>query len=899
MPSSRRTSHAGLSSPAAKRSGRERSSSVSVRGMASPDLIAGISLGSPSMPQPRRVSIGGVHPMAMRSTKEQHELKIAIASKLEPKAEFRGVNAKAVRTTQEQMEMKAKIETGAQRQNIVLHRRKSIEEESDASSDDASLDPTIANVVSRSSITHGPDSPQYVTARKLYEANNDGDDGNMQPKPPSPSQPKRAVGAGPVSIRNLRYDTVENSQMKNIIHELEEREVKRRASEEIEHRKVFKQVQVEKSQDLEIHDGHLQRESPPASSRSSPHGSRHASPTIPSRTLKLPEEKPIPDEQKPLLFVYVRTANLTSNAGEDEEWLNASLELEIFPRADATKKVCKNITACSNSDDAFHFHSFVKLDVHPAITAGQTIVKKSKKDKAVTVPQLKITAKGAGAEHVAETVKGVATMPMADVSLFGFKDYNKTGEGTDIPMSLMRDGGGEGLFGKVFVRLMYIRVEDRDDKGCRRLAKRIFNEANEERKKCLQQGKSEDKAASKKEAPAVEPLEVPPQGIDLSMNLGMNPPSEMDRAIERQNLQHQSTMETLNATAQLLAQTVAMIGAKTANDVRAKEEEHRPEWEREPREASRGGSRKGSNASNNGSTQNSPTNYDPMARKRSRRENLEDKPVLMWGVVDVATWLSSKQVGLAPYANMFVNQAVDGLAFVSMSEDQLDDFGIFNASHKKKLLLHIARFRALHKEELDAIDLEVENMVSKRRQDLDEGEASSDEEEDWSIPKSNQDNSPKSSKGKSGKERNKAQSGGESRRKKTSDYPKQAYNFANSPINSQSSKKKKGFKGGKNSGSRSPAQRSSGSSRGESGGQGLTPQSLSPSMTPQTLSNAGSSSSLSDSDAAIRGRRSSQDSSLLTFDNPSRASRVVTEANEDRADTVLYTNMMKDVWKMV
>ena len=70
-------------------------------------------------------------------------------------------------------------------------------------------------------------------------------------------------------------------------------------------------------------------------------------------------------------------------------------------------------------------------------------------------------------------------------------------------------------------------------------------------------------------------------------------------------------------------------------------------------------------------------------------------------------------------------------------------------------------------------------------------------------------------------------------------------------------------------------------------------------MTPQTLSNSGSSSSLSDSDPAIRGRRSSQDSSLLTFDNPSRASRVVTEANEDRADTVLYTNMMKDVWKMV
>ena len=80
----------------------------------------------------------------------------------------------------------------------------------------------------------------------------------------------------------------------------------------------------------------------------------------------------------------------------------------------------------------------------------------------------------------------------------------------------------------------------------------------------------------------MEPLEVPPQNLDQSA-MSMGAPSsfpvqnmERDREFERQNLQHKSTMETLNATAQLLAQTVAMIGAKTANDVsqqRAKEEQ--------------------------------------------------------------------------------------------------------------------------------------------------------------------------------------------------------------------------------------------------------------------------------------------------------------------------------------
>ncbi|GMH87530.1 hypothetical protein TL16_g10885 [Triparma laevis f. inornata] len=860
MPSSRRTSHAGLSSPP-KRSGRERSSSVSVRGMASPDLIAGMNLGSPSKQQPRRVSIGGVKaPARGEANKEESKLKF----KFEPRSG--GVNAKAVRTTQEQIEMKAKMEAAVHKKDHLLHRRKSIEEESDASTSGDELDPKIADVVSRSSITHGPDSPQYVAARKLYDTN------NFQPQPPSPSQPKKNLSGGPVSVRNLRYDTVENTKMKDIIHELEEREHQRHVTDEIDDRKAFKQVQVERNEDLVIHNGRIERESGEGSGGNSQQGSRQASPVIQARGLT--GGGGVQDDQKPLLFVYVRTAKL----GGGEEWLNASLELEIFPRTYVGKKMCKNITACADKNSTFHFHSFVKLDVHQTITTGETIVKKSKKDRAVKVPHLKVTAKGVGGSG---GVLGVATMPMADVSLFGFKDYKAKGEGTDIPMSLMREDEEGGLFGKVFVRFMYVNVEDRDDKVCRKLAKRILNQANEERKACLKHGKTNSKKPIKQqtqEVKAVEPLEVPPQNLDQSA-MSMGAPSsfpvqnmERDREFERQNLQHKSTMETLNATAQLLAQTVAMIGAKTANDVsqqRAKEEQEQ-QFQQFDRDRSAGpspgGSRKGSNT---GSSQHSPVNHDPLARKRSRRESLGDKPVLMWGVVDVATWLSSKQVGLAPYANMFVNQAVDGLAFVSMSEDQLDDYGIFNAAHKRKLLLHIARFRAQHKEELDAIDLEVENMGSKRNRYLDEGEESSDEEEEWQPPVSRKVSTNQEDRGspKGTKARIKKQPTAGSSRKKSSDYARPMYNFANSPTNSGSKKK---------------LSRDKTSSKGR-----------------KAEKESGSSSSLSDSDPAVRGRRSSQNAGQLIFDNPSRASRVVTEANEDRADTVLYTNMMKDVWKMV
>ena len=142
----------------------------------------------------------------------------------------------------------------------------------------------------------------------------------------------------------------------------------------------------------------------------------------------------------------------------------------------------------------------------------------------MAVPQLRITAK------VGEESKGVATIPLADVSLFEHGDYDENGGGVDIPMSLMngeslrvsnRQFGKRvlglianaadiavhnvsasksdadlkssirlallvvargGLFGKVFVRFMYVATADREDKVCRKKAKRMMNEANEARK---------------------------------------------------------------------------------------------------------------------------------------------------------------------------------------------------------------------------------------------------------------------------------------------------------------------------------------------------------------------------------------------------------------------------------
>ena len=110
--------------------------------------------------------------------------------------------------------------------------------------------------------------------------------------------------------------------------------------------------------------------------------------------------------------------------------------------------------------------------------------------------------------------------------------------------------------------------------------------------------------------------------------------------------------------------------------------------------------------------------------------------------------------------------------------------------------------------------------------------------------------------------------------------------------------------GDRTPGDRSPAQRSSGATSSASVASNVTPRSSGSGpagLTPQTLSPAASDSDLSEDDEqdGIMGRRNSQNASLLTFDNPTRASRVVTEASEDRADTVLYTNMMRDIWRNV
>lgn len=73
------------------------------------------------------------------------------------------------------------------------------------------------------------------------------------------------------------------------------------------------------------------------------------------------------------------------------------------------------------------------------------------------------------------------------------------------------------------------------------------------------------------------------------------------------------------------------------------------------------------------------------------------------------------------------------------------------------------------------------------------------------------------------------------------------------------------------------------------------------SYTPRSLTPNASTSSIESEDNLILGRRSSQNNGLLTFafDKPGGGSRVVTEASEDRVDTMGYTNMMKDIWQKV
>eukprot|EP00518_Triparma_eleuthera_P016268 CAMPEP_0197559898 /NCGR_PEP_ID=MMETSP1320-20131121/22112_1 /TAXON_ID=91990 /ORGANISM="Bolidomonas sp., Strain RCC2347" /LENGTH=967 /DNA_ID=CAMNT_0043121397 /DNA_START=114 /DNA_END=3014 /DNA_ORIENTATION=- len=909
LPGSRRTSSAGVPT---KRPGRRRASSVSVRGMASPDLLKGstpstCSAGNTPVQQQRRVSIGG--PTAGSLSRGGFAMK---ETSLQPFNEFKGVDAKSIRTTQEQIELKKallaqkKIDLKQEEEHHTsLHRRLSIDEESNGTESEEEVDESIMDIVTRSSFAHGPDSPQYTAARSIKKSLD-----KEEKQRAREEMAKKEAGAtapvppkkGGVSVKNLRHDTIENAEMKHLIHELEEREHQRVLSGESPSFtpeapsspspgggtvsvRDLRHDTVENAQMKDIihtleereHQRHVEETKGRATKTSTPKETPKVAP------------KPSTNDATPILFVYVKTVKT------DKEWWDASLELEIFPRFEPTKKVCKTVSACSRGEGTFDFHSFVKLDVHQEVDSGRTIVKKSKSaDMAgMAVPQLRITAK------LGDESKGVATIPLADVSLFKHSDYDENGGGVDIPMSLMKARGE--LFGKVFVRFMYVAMEDREDKVCRKKAKRMMNQANEARKYSLKVG------ARVTEPSAVSEVIATPK-VDLSLNLGQPPLSsnslqdlesssymiqrqrqvEMERVIERQNLQHQSTMETLNATANLLAQTVAIMGVKAANEVRREEGGVQGgklgggagNWPAEERGDSRVGSRKGSNDSSvgpapSGSGGLSPTGSDTLPRKKSRMESLSDKSVLVWGVMDVAAWLTSKQVGLAPYAIMFVDQAVDGLALCNLTDSQLNDLGIFNSSHKKKLLLQVARFRAEHRAELEAISAEISAISGDLDDDNDGGVTPSSSSPDATPIR-------KARKLKEGKEAavRKPQAG--HNRRMTSEFPGQVYSFNSKRVKAKPSRPKSPNRSGgdRTPGDRSPAQRSSGS--------GAT-------LTPHTLSPAASSSTLSDdedSQDGIMGRRSSQNASLLTFDNPSRASRVVTEASEDRADTVLYTNMM-------
>ena len=80
------------------------------------------------------------------------------------------------------------------------------------------------------SFATGPDSPQYTAARSV-KATMEAEEKRRASEALAKKEAEAASAVPPkkggVSVKNLRHDTVENAEMKHLIHELEEREQQR------------------------------------------------------------------------------------------------------------------------------------------------------------------------------------------------------------------------------------------------------------------------------------------------------------------------------------------------------------------------------------------------------------------------------------------------------------------------------------------------------------------------------------------------------------------------------------------------------------------------------------------------------------------------------------------------
>jgi len=75
---------------------------------------------------------------------------------------------------------------------------------------------------------------------------------------------------------------------------------------------------------------------------------------------------------------------------------------------------------------------------------------------------------------------------------------------------------------------------------------------------------------------------------------------------------------------------------------------------------------------------------------------------LDWTVDDVASWL--KKSDFSGYVKQFKNESIDGLQLVSLTDSQLDNLGFLNANHKQRIKLHISRLRGIFKDEIEQIE---------------------------------------------------------------------------------------------------------------------------------------------------------------------------------------------------
>jgi hypothetical protein len=719
-----------------------------------------------------------------------------------PTGNFKGVNVKEIRTS---MDLAADAAKKQRKASSALKRRVSIDEESDVETDSDSqaseevLQPRghrptrseiVNSVVNMSVHAHSdvvggsqsgseaamsPTIPKRSLGGGSGGGDNGGNDTTSFPRSPShgsllnqkngfgspptkspnlsvpcsPNNSSRSVTkVMPVSVRNLRADTIESSEMKKMLHNLALKESAAAQAQEVTGPVALPRgVEVDHMRgSLVVINGSVAGGNSPHRPPSSSGGTISAATTTDrpgSKSGSRPGSRPgsrqmvrpegAPQEQQatkpsltPLLFLHVSTLKSAFSKPP------SMIQIELLPRT-SNKKVVKSCLPLSPGV----YHTFLKFDV-PS----------SKTSVCISV-------------HTESTVTATCTMPLSSFT------STPTLTATTLKLSSPTTSKPNCT---LQLRSRYVTVCERDSVDCRKSVQRFMKSVGEERKRYGGDGYGDGGKSAmvssgggggsggsgggassavissrshsgsggggggniNKKNLRVEAVDDVPvykglNNVPLTPNNKQSPSkSTANKQQQRQQQQPQAespkmdeqiltllssttnqtnaTFKALSSTAELLAKTVAALNNGSNNN-----------------------NNHGSNGGNGSATPERARSWSTPEKSRSSpggeqissalKRKRSNNSVLAWTPLDVTTWLSSPNIMLPQYTDAFRYNAIDGLTLVSLTNELLVDIGVNVSLHRNKIMLHVAKMRASNKEELGVIEREVQ-CISDRTGDV-------------------------------------------------------------------------------------------------------------------------------------------------------------------------------------